>query len=108
MLDEDGDFMGKAAMEIEEETGIKIHKDILKPLGSYIGSVGGCDEEMHMFYCKCEIEEAKMKELEEKVHGEGWERIRVRFVDYDPEFILNTRGSGLIALMFAYEAMNKK
>ena len=34
------------------------------------------------------------------------ERIRVRFVEYDPKFILSTRGSLLIALMFAYEALN--
>ena len=43
MIDESGDFTGVAAKEIEEETGIKITKDRLHPLGSYFPSCGGSD-----------------------------------------------------------------
>lgn len=69
MLDEDGDFISKAAKELEEETGISIKKEILKPMGSYFPSPGGCDEELYMFYCEITIENSKMEELEKKVHG---------------------------------------
>ncbi len=43
MIDESGDFVGVAAKEIEEETGLRITKDKLFPLGSYFPSCGGCD-----------------------------------------------------------------
>jgi 8-oxo-dGTP pyrophosphatase MutT (NUDIX family) len=43
MIDESGDFGGVAAKEIEEETSIKINKELLKPLGSYFPSPGGSD-----------------------------------------------------------------
>ena len=42
MIDESGDFVGVAAKEIQEETGIKITKEQLKPLGSYYPSPGAC------------------------------------------------------------------
>lgn len=42
MIDESGDFVGVAAKEIEEETGIKIKGEDLKPLGSFYPSPGAC------------------------------------------------------------------
>ena len=61
-----------------------------------------------MFYCECQIAQEKMEELEGKVHGEGAkERIRVRFVEYDPAFLLSTKDGGLISLIYAYESMGK-
>lgn len=41
MLDESGDFVGTAAVEIYEETSIKIKREDLHSLGSYYPSVGG-------------------------------------------------------------------
>ena len=70
MLDESGDFIGTAAMEIEEETSIKLSKDKLIPLGSFYPSAGGCDEEIIMFYSKIELSEEEMSTIESKIHGE--------------------------------------
>ena len=55
MIDESGDFTGVAAKEIQEETGIKITKDQLKPLGSYYPSCGACEEELFIYYCKINL-----------------------------------------------------
>ena len=60
MLDESGDFVGTAALEIQEETSIKLTKDKLKSLGSFYPSVGGCDEEVIMFYSQIELPEEEM------------------------------------------------
>ncbi len=57
MLDESGDFVGTAALEIEEETSIKLKNEDLHPLGVFYPSPGGCDEEIRMFYCKVNMNE---------------------------------------------------
>jgi ADP-sugar diphosphatase len=69
MIDESGDFTGVAAAEIEEETSIKIRKEDLKPLGSYYPSVGGCDEEIFMYYCHIDISQEELQVIEGKIHG---------------------------------------
>ena len=49
-----------------------------------------------------------MEEVQKKGHGEGAkERIRVRFVEYDPAFLLSTKDGGLISLMYAYESLKQ-
>lgn len=49
MLDEDGNFIGVAAKELKEETGLEIEEKKLIPLGSIYPSPGGCDEEVILF-----------------------------------------------------------
>ena len=52
MLDDSGDFLGTAALEIEEETGITINqRDLinLTPKAASFPSPGGCDEGMKFF-----------------------------------------------------------
>lgn len=49
MIDEDGNFKGVAAKELEEETGIKIELKELVDLGSIFPSSGGCDEEIFLY-----------------------------------------------------------
>ena len=110
MIDESGDFVGVAAAEIEEETGIKIRKEDLKPLGSYTPSPGASDEELFLYYCEVKLGEEELKEVEGKIHGEegSKERIRVRLVDYTPANILATRDSALIYAAYAYQAAKNK
>ena len=49
MLDESGNFVGTAAQEVHEETGIEIQYDELIPLGNMFPSPGGSDEEIIMY-----------------------------------------------------------
>lgn len=52
MIDEEGHFVGVAAKELKEETGLLIEeKDLLK-LGSFYPSPGGSDEEILTFVTK--------------------------------------------------------
>lgn len=50
MVDEDKNFMGVVAKELEEECGIIIHGNELSELGSILVSPGGCDEVIHLYY----------------------------------------------------------
>ena len=108
MIDESGDFVGVAAKEIEEETGFKLKKEQLQPLGSYYPSCGGSDEEIFLFYCHIKVSEEELHVIEQKIHGEGThERIKVKLVDYDPTFFFNTKDSKLICALYAYENLVK-
>ncbi|KAL0716938.1 hypothetical protein Bca4012_066260 [Brassica carinata] len=59
MLDDDeGDFVGTAVREVEEEIGIKLKKEDMVDLTAFLHpstghqifpSLGGCDEEMSVF-----------------------------------------------------------
>lgn len=71
MLDEDGDFVGVAAKEIEEETGIKISGEKLEDLGEVVPSIGACDEHIGLYLCEMEVKQKELEELMKKVHGEG-------------------------------------
>lgn len=55
-------------------------------MGSYFPSVGGCDEEIFMYYCQLTISPEELATIEAKIHGkEGeHERIKVKLVSYDP------------------------
>jgi len=77
MLD-DGTFMGKAACEMQEETGIVVKIEDLIDLtllaygNKYPGiypSPGGCDEYIRLFLYRQEVSVEKLKELEGKCTG---------------------------------------
>jgi len=77
MLD-DGTFMGKAANEMQEETGIVVKIEDLIDLtllaygSKYPGiypSPGGCDEYIRLFLYRQEVSAEKLKELEGKCTG---------------------------------------
>jgi hypothetical protein len=56
-----------------------------------------------MYFCRVEIGEEKLKEIEGRVHGEGaFERIMVKVMEYEHERILATKDSKLICMVFAY------
>ncbi|OGF25342.1 hypothetical protein A2331_03960 [Candidatus Falkowbacteria bacterium RIFOXYB2_FULL_34_18] len=74
MLDGSGDFIGIAAKELAEETGIKINKDKLIPLnpkemGVMVPSAGGCDEFLKLFLLKEEITRDELMKLAGKCTG---------------------------------------
>jgi len=77
MLD-DGTFMGKAASEMQEETGIVVKVEDLIDLtllaygSKYPGiypSPGGCDEYIRLFLYRQEVSTEKLKQLEGKCTG---------------------------------------
>lgn len=48
-MDENENFSGVAAKEIEEECGIKIKQEEMTYLQDVLISPGGCDEIIHLF-----------------------------------------------------------
>lgn len=50
MIDENGNFIGVAAKELQEETGIIVKEENLNFLGSFYSSPGGSDEEVLMYF----------------------------------------------------------
>ncbi len=76
-------------------------------MGSYYPSVGGCDEEIFMYYCQLTISPEELLAIESKIHGkEGeHERIKVKLIEYDPLLILKSKDSKLISLFYAYETL---
>ena len=83
MLDEDGNFVGVAAKEIKEETGIVLERKSLHSLGSIFPSPGGCDEEIHLFWAEVQMSQAEFEEKEKRSYGaedEG-ESIRLKFIN---------------------------
>lgn len=109
MLDGSGNFVGTAAKEVEEETGIKIKESELTCLtekaynGKYPGmypSAGGCDEFISLFLYKKDISKGKFKELDGKLTGlrhEG-ELITLKLVPIDNVYIESPDAKALSAL----------
>jgi ADP-sugar diphosphatase len=92
MLDNDGNFGGKAAEEVKEETGIQINvKDLLNLNEIVYGSdnriypsCGGCDEYMKIFLYKTNMTVAEKDKLDNKNRGNGdeGEKIKVKFIPF--------------------------
>jgi len=115
MIDDNGDFKGQAAKEMEEETGLKIKTDKLKDLtelayGSeykgMIPSAGGCDEFIRLYLYEEKITEAKFKELEGKCTGvlEHGEIIKLKLVKYGDLWHSTSDAKALSALLL-YERL---
>lgn len=94
MLDDDeGDFVGTAVREVEEEIGIRLNVqdmvDLTALLDSSTGSrvlpsPGGCDEEIGVFLYRGRVDKESIRELNDKETGirEHGELIKVRVVPY--------------------------
>jgi len=79
MLDNNKNFIGVAAKELQEETGIKITEDKLIDLtkstygdrySGIIPSAGGCDEFVCCYLYKEQVTEQKLKEFQGKLTGD--------------------------------------
>nr|CAB3466832.1 unnamed protein product [Digitaria exilis] len=91
--DEQGDFIGTAVREVEEETGIKLKLEdmvdltaLLDPAtgGRMLPSPGGCDEEIGLFLYRGRVDEDTIRSLEGKETGlrDHGELINLRVVPY--------------------------
>ncbi len=85
MMDDHGDFAGTAAREIEEETGLVIHKNQLTFLDEYVVSGGGSDERIQIFACEIFKSKEEIEALQGKITGaeHEHERIRLMIVPFD-------------------------
>ncbi|XP_062147021.1 nudix hydrolase 14, chloroplastic-like isoform X2 [Alnus glutinosa] len=91
--DEKGDFVGTAAREVEEETGIHINLEDMVDLTAFLDPVtgcrvfpspGGCDEEISLFLYRGHVDKEVIMQLQGKETGlrDHGELIKVRVVPY--------------------------
>jgi len=110
MVDEEtGNFMGVAAKELEEETGIKINfgTDRLINLGVMYPSPGLCDEYIILYAFELEINREKFNEIQNKSTGniEEGEQITLCIIDYNEAHMLSD--SKALCAMIRYERLFK-
>ncbi|GAA0158831.1 pyrophosphatase [Lithospermum erythrorhizon] len=118
MLDDDnGDFVGTAVREVEEETGIQLNlndvidlTDFLEPTGQRVfPSPGGCDEEISLFLYRATVSKEKIKELQGKETGlrDHGELIKVHIVPYSKLWRTTADAKTLVAIAL-YEMANRE
>ncbi|EFA83236.1 hypothetical protein PPL_04026 [Heterostelium album PN500] len=115
MLDGSGHFVGVAAKEMKEETGIEVTEDKLVDLtqlaygdtaeGMY-PSPGGCDEFIRLFLFRDTLEQSKIDELQNKCTGalEENESITLDIVPLEDLWKKSPDGKTLSSL-FLYEKL---
>jgi ADP-sugar diphosphatase len=69
MMDDSQSFVGTAAKELKEETGIEIKESELQELGSVSLSPGGCDEVIELFYVEKRMSADAIAALQGKCTG---------------------------------------
>lgn len=118
MLDQSGDFVGVAAKELAEETGIIITKEKLIDMtklayqeryrGVFV-SVGGTDEYVKLYLFRDTVEKQKLQELQGKLTGvkEENENIRVEIVNYKDLWKHTSDVKALCAVLL-YENLKKE
>jgi ADP-sugar diphosphatase len=100
MMDEDGNFLGVAAKELEEETHIKIDKKDLIHLGGVFPSPGGCDEFIEFFALELIVDQTRFNEIQGAATGnlEEGEKITLEIIPYREAHML-TDAKTLCALL---------
>ncbi|KAL5727843.1 ADP-sugar diphosphatase [Ranunculus cassubicifolius] len=118
MLDDDqGDVVGTAVREVEEETGIKLKMADMVDLTSFLDpstgcrvfpSPGGCDEERSLFLYEGHVDKEVITTLHVKETGlrDHGELIKVRVVPYDKLWRL-TADAKVLASLALYEMAKK-
>jgi len=98
MVDNSGDFIGVAAKELEEETGLKINKKDLICLSEKCGnkdnslvypSPGGCDEGINFYLCVKNISQEQREKMLKSTYGEYEEGEEIKLKFYKLEDCLN-------------------
>ena len=107
MMDEEKNFSGVAAKEIEEEVGIKLRGEDLQELITIAPSIGGCDETVKIFYCEKEMSGEKIKEVEKHLGGfrDHGELITLQLWRLEPKMLLENLDifdAKLASGLFAY------
>lgn len=105
MMDEEGSFIGVAAKELAEETGIKITSDKLISLGDMHPSPGGCDEKIRLFFYEQEVSPAELATFQGKCTGnfEEGEMITLEIMPY--EATIHSMDAKALCAMLRYEHM---
>jgi ADP-sugar diphosphatase len=90
MMDEEGNFLGVAAKELEEETHIKVDKKDLISLGGVFPSPGGCDEFIEFFALELTVDQARFDEIQGAATGnlEEGEKITLQIIPYSDAHML--------------------
>ena len=91
MIDQYDSFVGTAAKELQEETGLKINPNDLEDLTEDMGydkaypSCGGCDEYMKFYLYQVKMGKQRLQALQNKCTGayEEGENIKVKIVPFD-------------------------
>ncbi|XAR70375.1 ADP-sugar diphosphatase [Bertholletia excelsa] len=119
MLDDDqGDFVGTAVREVEEETGIHLNLEDMVDLTAFldpstgsrvIPSPGGCDEEISLFLYRGCVGKEIIKQLQGKETGlrEHGELIKVHVVPYEKLWRATADAKSLMAIAL-YEMAKKE
>lgn len=88
MLDGLGDFVGVAAKELKEETGLVVNAEDLVDMTAQAGgpmypSAGGCDEAISLFLHKVTMSKAEIDALRGKCTGviEAGEKIKLKVIE---------------------------
>jgi len=125
MLDDAETFSGKAAEEIEEETGFKIHKSELINLtelalmnskipekslqNAMYSTPGGSDEFIPIFLWEKELDRQEIEDLRGKLTGQRMqgEMITLRVCDYEDLWREGARDAKTLAAWALYEGLNR-
>ncbi|XP_030945567.1 nudix hydrolase 14, chloroplastic-like isoform X1 [Quercus lobata] len=119
MLDDDkGDFVGTAAREVEEETGIHLNLEDMIDLTAFLEpstgcrvfpSPGGCDEEISLFLYRGHVDREIITQLQGKETGlrDHGELIKVRVVSYKNLWRMTADSKVLMAIALYEMAMRE-
>ena len=80
MCDNQGDFIGTAAREVQEETGISVRGADLKLLGEFAPSGGGSDERIQLFLYERDATADEITSLQGKLTGMHAEHERMHLL----------------------------
>ncbi|KAK4747868.1 hypothetical protein SAY87_014454 [Trapa incisa] len=118
MLDDDnGDFVGTAVREVEEETGIQLNLNEMIDLTAFLDSStgnrvfpspGGCDEDLGIFMYRGRVDKEKIEQLQGKETGlrDRGELIKVRVIPYQKLWQSTADAKVLVAIAL-YEMAKK-
>ncbi|KAJ4806409.1 hypothetical protein LUZ62_018975 [Rhynchospora pubera] len=119
MLDDDqGDFVGTAVREVEEETGLKLKVEDMINLTSFLDhttgqgvfpSPGGCDEDLRFFLYRGKVDGETLKMLQGKETGlrDHGELIKVHVVPYS-KLWRTTSDAKVLCAIALYEMAKKE
>jgi ADP-sugar diphosphatase len=124
MIDDSGTFVGAAATEIREETGLVVPKHELRDMTemalrnsagveehlqkAMYPSPGGCDEFIALFVWERIMSHNEIEELKGKLTGEEREKITVKLVKYEELWREGARDAKTLAAWALYEGLTRE
>lgn len=124
MIDDKGTFIGAAATEVKEETGIKVEEEDLIDMTALAlanaqsseghlkkamyPSPGGSDEYIALFLWQRELTRMQINELRKRVAGVDNEKIKVKLVKYEELWREGARDAKTLAAWALYEGLTRE